>query len=45
VRIYESTPKRLICDAEHENYPCATVRALTPVADPDPHTTSEKETT
>jgi hypothetical protein len=29
-RIYESTPKRVICDAEHENYPCATVRALTP---------------
>lgn len=24
-------------------YPCATVRALTPVADPDPHTTSDKE--
>jgi hypothetical protein len=24
-------------------YPCATVRALAPVADPDPHTTSEKE--
>jgi hypothetical protein len=29
-RIYESTPKRLICDADHENYPCATVRALAP---------------
>jgi hypothetical protein len=26
-------------------YPCATVRALAPVADPDPHTTSDKETT
>jgi hypothetical protein len=26
-------------------WPCATVRALAPVADPDPHTTSEKETT
>jgi hypothetical protein len=26
-------------------YPCATTRALTPVADPDPHTTSDKETT
>jgi hypothetical protein len=25
--------------------PCETVRALAPVADPDPHTTSEKETT
>jgi hypothetical protein len=26
-------------------HPCATARALAPVADPDPHTTSEKETT
>jgi hypothetical protein len=26
-------------------YPCATVRALAPVADPDPHTTSDEETT
>jgi hypothetical protein len=25
--------------------PCETVAALTPVADPDPHTTSDKETT
>jgi hypothetical protein len=24
-------------------YPCATVRALAPVADPDPHTTSDEE--
>jgi hypothetical protein len=27
------------------SWPCATVRALAPVADPDPHTTSDKETT
>jgi hypothetical protein len=26
------------------SYPCATAGALAPVADPDPHTTSEKET-
>jgi hypothetical protein len=25
--------------------PCTTVRALAPVADPDPHTTSDEETT
>jgi hypothetical protein len=28
-----------------EDWPCRTVRALAPVADPDPHTTSDKETT
>jgi hypothetical protein len=26
-------------------WPCATVRALAPVADPDPHTTSDEEST
>jgi hypothetical protein len=26
-------------------YPCATVRALAPAADPDPHITSDEETT
>jgi hypothetical protein len=26
------------------SYPCATVRALALVADPDPHTTSDEET-
>jgi hypothetical protein len=31
------------CQACWEEAPCATVRALAPVADPDPHTTSEKE--
>jgi hypothetical protein len=36
--------------SDHASYlesmwPCATVRALAPVADPDPHTTSDKETT
>jgi hypothetical protein len=35
------------CDSEDyaEPWPCATVRALAPVADPDLHTTSDEETT
>jgi hypothetical protein len=33
-----------VCDCCHVLWPCATVRALAPVADPGPHTTSDKET-
>jgi hypothetical protein len=31
------------CNGCTDRYPCATVRALAPVADPDPHTTSDEE--
>jgi hypothetical protein len=31
------------CQECWEEAPCATVRALAPVADPDPHTTSDEE--
>jgi hypothetical protein len=33
------------CNGCTDRYPCATVRALAPVADPDPHTTSDEEQT
>jgi hypothetical protein len=39
------------CRTEHcahcpkQLWPCATVRALAPMADPDPHPTSDEETT
>jgi hypothetical protein len=43
-RCTNNDPHR-VCDCCHDLWPCATVRALAPVADPDPHTTSDKETT
>jgi hypothetical protein len=46
VCVYENSQECDVADyCNHckQLYPCATVRALAPVADPDPHTTSEKE--
>jgi hypothetical protein len=43
-RCTNNDPHR-VCDCCHDLWPCATVRALAPVADPDPHTTSDEETT
>jgi hypothetical protein len=40
---FDADPKW--CHECGANHPCATVRALAPVADPDPHTISDKETT
>jgi hypothetical protein len=41
-RCTNNDPHR-VCDCCHDLWPCATVRALAPVADPDPHTTSDEE--
>jgi hypothetical protein len=41
--LVEAWPARMQCSCNGP-WPCATVRALAPVADPTPHTTSDEET-